>query len=661
MTEFDMIPVREIESERNMIKAQRRVLLLISTVLLLALTSVFTTNNCTASSVTIYVDDSNTDGPWNGTQDYPYRSIQDGINAASSGDTIYVLSGTYNENIEITKDLTLAGQNKDTTIIDGDESGYVIYAHGIAESETRIEVHISGFTIRKAGGTGNDCIALSYVDNGNIDDNKILNSDKSDGIQLDYCSGITINDNQITGNAGAAISLTTHSENNIIYDNVIQNNQKGIYFWDSSSNNEIYSNTITGNSQYGVHIQVSTDHSQNNILYLNDFTNNGQNAKDQYLNSWSYNSQGNYWDDYNDYDSDEDGIGDLPYNISGGSNQDEYPLGYFLEPNPPGGNQAPIAYNPTITPNPAEEGNSVSFSGSGSDDGFIDGYNWRSSLDGQLSTNSEFSLSTLSVGTHTIYFKVKDNEGVWSSEKTASLTINPSDGQDPDPSDPTENQEPTAFIDAITPNPAAYTQTVTFSGHGTDEDGYITEWKWTSSIDGVIGNEETFNISDLSLGTHAIYFQVRDNASEWSRQVTESLIISPDPLNQPPIANAGGPYSEDVTDAITFDGSESYDEDGEIVEYLWDFGDETTGSGESVTHTYTSPGNYTITLTVTDDDGSSSTDTTIVTVVQSSGQSGGSTGAAGFELEVPVPLVIVFEIVFIVVGISLFLFWIKRK
>jgi len=648
-----MIPVREIESEINMIKAQRRVLLLISIILFSVVAGIFPIENCMASGNTIYVDDS---GEAN------YTTISAAISAAGPGDTIYVYSGTYGS-IDINKDLTITGENKDTTIIDGGYNGHTVYAFSGTVGQY-LEVDISNFTIRNAGGTGNDCVAFSYVENGNINDNKILNSDQSDGIQLDHCNDITINNNEIKNNEGAGISLTL-SGNNIINKNTIQNNQKGIYVYYSSNGNQIYNNTLNENSQYGIHILQSS----NNIFHHNHFTNNGQNAQDQSTNYWSDNDQGNYWSDYIGVDlfhgSDQnipgsDGIGDTPYNISGGSNQDVYPLGYFLEPDPNGGNQQPTAYQPIIYPNPATSGDSVSFSGSGLDsDGYIDGYNWRSSIDGQLSTESEFSSSSLSVGTHTIYFKVQDNEGTWSSEKTASLTINPSDGGDP--SDPTENQEPTAYIDSITPNPAAYTQTVTFSGHGTDEDGYITEWKWTSSIDGVIGNEKSFNASDLSIGTHTIYFQVRDNASEWSRQVTESLIISLDPLNQPPIANAGGLYSGDVTDAITFDGSESYDEDGEIVEYLWDFGDETTGSGESITHTYTSPGNYTTTLTVTDDDGSISTDTTIVTVVQSSGQSGGSTGAAGFELEVPVPLVIVFEIVFIVVGISLFLFWIKRK
>ena len=50
---------------------------------------------------------------------------------------------------------------------------------------------------------------------------------------------------------------------------------------------------------------------------------------------------------------------------------------------------------------------------------------------------------------------------------------------------------------------------------------------------------------------------------------------------------------------VTFDGSESYERfNGEIEEYKWDFGDGTEGKGETVTHTYPYPGDYTATLRV---------------------------------------------------------------
>ncbi|MFC2059261.1 PKD domain-containing protein [Chloroflexota bacterium] len=54
---------------------------------------------------------------------------------------------------------------------------------------------------------------------------------------------------------------------------------------------------------------------------------------------------------------------------------------------------------------------------------------------------------------------------------------------------------------------------------------------------------------------------------------------------------------------ITFDATPSTDADGTIVSYEWDFGDENTATGLTAQHTYPSPGNYTVTLTVTDDDG----------------------------------------------------------
>ena len=90
-------------------------------------------------------------------------------------------------------------------------------------------------------------------------------------------------------------------------------------------------------------------------------------------------------------------------------------------------NQIPTASIDSISPNPTTQGQPVSFSGHGNDlDGSIVAYEWRSSIDGQLSTSSSFSTSSLSTGTHTIYFKVQDNAGAWSTEDTGTLTVNPS-------------------------------------------------------------------------------------------------------------------------------------------------------------------------------------------------------------------------------------------
>ncbi|MEF8848993.1 MAG: PKD domain-containing protein [Candidatus Thermoplasmatota archaeon] len=88
--------------------------------------------------------------------------------------------------------------------------------------------------------------------------------------------------------------------------------------------------------------------------------------------------------------------------------------------------------------------------------------------------------------------------------------------------------------------------------------------------------------------------------------------------NYPPTASAfaGEPYRGYVDGGITFDGSRSYDVDGNIDEWNWSFGDGTYGSGRIVTHTYTEEGNYSVLLTVYDNRGKSDTYKSSAVVVQ---------------------------------------------
>ena len=88
-----------------------------------------------------------------------------------------------------------------------------------------------------------------------------------------------------------------------------------------------------------------------------------------------------------------------------------------------GGNSPPEATIDSITNNPSYPGEEITFIGSGTDDGSIKAYSWRSDIDGPLSTETSFSTSTLSEGIHTIFFKVQDDEDVWSNEATA-LVVN---------------------------------------------------------------------------------------------------------------------------------------------------------------------------------------------------------------------------------------------
>jgi len=88
------------------------------------------------------------------------------------------------------------------------------------------------------------------------------------------------------------------------------------------------------------------------------------------------------------------------------------------------------------------------------------------------------------------------------------------------------------------------------------------------------------------------------------------------PGNRPPVASfTCSPERPTVGQAVTFDASSSYDPDGTIVSYEWDFGDGATASGVVVTHVYSAAGSYTVTLTVTDDAGAANSTSVLITVL----------------------------------------------
>jgi parallel beta-helix repeat protein len=243
---------------------------------------------------------------WKVPDNYP--TIQEAINNASSGDTIFVRKGIYTENIVINKSITLIGEDRESTIIDGGATGNVI-------SIKASNVTINGFTIRNFVGYGIfiERFGNILISNNNITGNYI-------GVQITSSSGNQIYENIISANY-IGIQLF-YSSGNAIYRNVISSNADGIDAYYYSVGNIFYENAINSNN-WGVYL---SPYSNNNVFYHNNFVGNIYDVyAEQTANTWCYNGEGNYWDDYEEEDLDKDGIGNTPYVITG-KNTDYYPL-----------------------------------------------------------------------------------------------------------------------------------------------------------------------------------------------------------------------------------------------------------------------------------------------------------------------------------------------
>jgi len=203
----------------------------------LLLTTSIASMNAKTCRPYIYVNDDNVSGPWDGTQEHPYQTIADGINAASDDDVIYVLSGTYDEAVNVDKSIYLFGENRDTTTI---EKGVTIDNSDISHAT------VSGFTILK-------WVRLKDVSNitfkGNII-RDISSSEKWTKVMCIYGDYNTIENNiirDISSSGSWTYAITHEGDYNTIENNIIRDiSSSGSYIFGIKCNGDY--NTITGNT-----------------------------------------------------------------------------------------------------------------------------------------------------------------------------------------------------------------------------------------------------------------------------------------------------------------------------------------------------------------------------------------------------------------------------
>ena len=399
-----------------------------------------------------------------------FQAIQEAINAASDGELIYVYSGIYYEHLIVDKSLTLVGEEKLSTIIDGNETGTVIKV--VAKN-----VAISRFTIQnslRTPGTSYAGIKISghacnLTDN-HVTRNKIgilVTSQKSrivenivtkngQGIALYDSSEVTVEANNVSANTvgislafssnnmivdnrvanssagGHGIHLSSNSFNNTIESNDLVNNFHGMWLV-NSFNNWVVNNTIANNELLGIELASSSS----NTFHHNNIVNNPTPVRidtgtpNESICIWDdgYPSGGNYWHGYTDVDQysgpnqnqlGSDEIWDKPY-ILNENNKDRYPS---VRPYGDISDIIPDEGKPTADAGPNQTvnvGTPVYFDARGST-GNIVSYEWDFG-DGTRGIGVTCSHTYSEPGNYTANLTVKDAAGNFDTDQLTATVV----------------------------------------------------------------------------------------------------------------------------------------------------------------------------------------------------------------------------------------------
>ena len=174
-----------------------------------------------------------------------YTSIQEAINDAVDGDTIFVYSGVYHEDIIINKSISLIGEDKDTIIIYNGSRGFF---HEEVIHVISNNVVISGFTVENIMDYGRG-VKLDGAENCRIENTCIR--DNGYGISLVDSTNCGIIDNIVIRNYQEGISVDT-STSCIVVGNLVKDNEEGIYITSSSSC--IISSNLVYKNSYGIEL-----------------------------------------------------------------------------------------------------------------------------------------------------------------------------------------------------------------------------------------------------------------------------------------------------------------------------------------------------------------------------------------------------------------------
>lgn len=238
-----------------------------------------------AETQTIYVDDDNMSGPWNGSATNPYQNITSGIQHATVGDTVFVFGGVYHEHINVTKAMSLVGQDSSITIIDGGGQQFLPIININASN-----VSLENLTVQNTTTSFMDGYGILVWQTTNVTLKNVVATRCNYGVVIRNSSDCRILNSEFMNNFNTAIVLGAASRGNTLVSNTVSGNLVGLYIEDTSSRyNAFYRNNMINNT--------------NHLSIFGTYT------------IWDNGAEGNYWDTYLGEDIDGDGIGDeqLPH------------------------------------------------------------------------------------------------------------------------------------------------------------------------------------------------------------------------------------------------------------------------------------------------------------------------------------------------------------
>ncbi len=248
-------------------------------------------------------------------------------------------------------------------------------------------------------------------------------------------------------------------------------------------------------------------------------------------------------------------------------------------------------------------------------DGNITSWYWNFG-DSSTSNSKNPTHQYQNYGKYRVSLKVTDNDGLTDTSQ-ANITV---------------KKKPTSHF-SFSPTAPRLDDTIQFTDLSTAYNATITSWSWNFG-DGSTSTEKNPTHKYQTEGTYSITLEVTD-----SNGLKRAKTISISNENKVPTSDFSySPLEPKLDDTIQFIDS-SYDSDGTIKSWSWNFGDGTSSTEKNPTHKYTNSGTYTVTLQVTDNYDDTNIKTSTITIPKNT---------PGFEL------------ILIISAIALILF-LKRK